>query len=83
MSDTHKKAQAYGFSRADVLRSLDASGVPMFAVGGIPKEECSSAAVSTPCREEFLQGILGELRGIRQDIQRIEQKRKAAIRRLL
>jgi hypothetical protein len=83
MSNTHEKAQAYGFRSADVLRALDASGVPTFAVGATPVEERSGAATSTPCREEFLLGILAELRGIRQEIQRIEQKRRAAVRRLL
>lgn len=33
------KAKDYGFSHADVLRALDAAGIPKFAVGGmLPKD---------------------------------------------
>ncbi|MBL8355534.1 MAG: tape measure protein [Delftia acidovorans] len=33
MAEIDAKAQAYGFSRADVLRALDAAGMPKFAAG--------------------------------------------------
>ena len=34
-------------------------------------------------RDEFLRGVLVELQGIRQDVDRIDRMRRAAVRRLL
>lgn len=62
------KAQAYGFSHADVLRALDAAGMLKFAVGSelLAELRALRQEVATVRRsDQLLQQVLEELQSLR------------------
>lgn len=48
MAEIEHKAQAYGFSHADVLRALDAAGMPKFSAGDMLAKEHPGEAIVPP-----------------------------------